>query len=114
MLWKILLLVVAGLILILGIGKIILDAQQENPDLNVTRDLIITIVLAFLVGIYPIIDFFRPSPVDKGLQLIAENQKRLEKKFDELPRIIGEQISYKIAQRLKRLEKNIDENKRTN
>jgi tetratricopeptide (TPR) repeat protein len=94
MFWKILLLIIAGLILIVGIGKIIWDAIQENPDLNVTRDLIVTIVLAFLAGIYPIIDLLRPSSVDKNLQPIAESQERIEQKIDQLRREIGEPIPY--------------------
>ena len=94
MFWKILLLVIAGLILIVGTGKIIWDAIQENPDLNVTRDLIVTIVLAFLAGLYPVIDLLRPSSVDKSLQPIAESQQRIEEKIDQFRRETSEPKAY--------------------
>ncbi len=84
MFWKILLLTIAGLILLGGVGKIILDVSQENPDLNLTRDLIVTIVLASLAGIYPIIDLLRPSKTDESLVRIEEGQKRVEEKLERI------------------------------
>jgi len=97
MFWKIFLLLIAGLILIGGIGKIILDAKQGNPDLNITRDLIITIVLAFSAGIYPIIDLLKPSKIEEKLKPIpemAETEKRIEQKIDQLRREMGQPVPY--------------------
>jgi tetratricopeptide (TPR) repeat protein len=77
MFWKILLLVIAGLILIGGIGKTIWDAKQRKPDLNTTRNLIITIILSFLAGIYPIIDLLKPSKTDEILYEVRELRREI-------------------------------------
>jgi len=95
--WTIVLFVTAGLILLLGVIKTLRDACQKKPGRNPTRDLIITVVLAFLAGIYPILQLLQPSEIEESLKPtpeIAEGQQRMEQKIDQLRREIGEPMRY--------------------
>jgi tetratricopeptide (TPR) repeat protein len=95
MFWKILLLVIAGLILILGIIKAWLDARSQKPGRNARRDIFIALVLACLVGIYPLIQLLQPNEIKENLKPIVESQKRIEQKLDSLGRQPGEPVPYK-------------------
>jgi tetratricopeptide (TPR) repeat protein len=95
MFWKILLLVIAGLILILGIIKAWQEAKRQKPGRNAKRDITIAVLLACLVGIYPLIQLLQPSEIKENLKPIVESQKRIEQKLDSLGRQPGEPVPYK-------------------
>jgi len=98
MFWKIFLLVMAGLILLLGVIKTWRDARQKKRGRKPTRDLIIAVVLAFLVGTYSIIQLLQPNEIKKVLKPIPEiieKQERIEQKIDLLRSEIGEPVRYK-------------------
>ena len=81
MFWNILLLILSVSLLILGILKAWWDEKQKKPGRSATRDIILALLLAILVGIKPIIEFAKPpGKMEQQVDEMYRDMKELKEK----------------------------------
>jgi tetratricopeptide (TPR) repeat protein len=91
MFWKILLLIIAGLILLFSVWQVLIELQQRKRGLRTRFYAFVVIALASLGGIYQIVQLLQPSEIKS----VVKGQEEIKQMISELSQRMVEPTYYR-------------------